>query len=447
MSRMFGTDGVRGIAGHDLSPSLAFKLGRAGAYVLSQKTSHPKILVGKDTRLSGDMLENALIAGILSAGATAISLGVLPTPAVAYLTRIRNAAAGVVISASHNPAEYNGIKFFSGDGYKLPDAVEDEIQRVIEEDAVPVYTGADIGRAYHDTTAVEDYMAFAAKTISVRLDNMRLAVDCANGAAYKISPSVFEALGASVTAIHTEPNGLNINADCGSTHLESLCDTVRNGNYDLGIAFDGDADRVLLVDECGNPISGDAMMVACAIHLKEKGKLSNNTLVATIMSNLGLSIACKKHGISTVETAVGDRYVLEAMLKGGHCLGGEQSGHIIFSEHATTGDGLVSALQFLSVMQESKKTASALASTVHILPQVLENAVVSPEKKHLYKTDSVICAEISRIEKKLVGCGRVVIRPSGTEPNVRIMLEGDNIAVLKEEALALAGLIETRMQA
>ncbi len=447
MNRMFGTDGVRGIAGSELTPELAFSLGQAGARVLSKETEHPVILVGKDTRLSGDMLENALIAGITSAGATAISLGVVPTPAVAYLARMRNAAAGVVISASHNPAEYNGIKFFSGDGYKLPDAVEDEIQRVIESGEVSACTGADIGRAYIDSDAVNDYMDYAAKTISVRLDGMRLAVDCANGASSKISPRVFENLGASVTAIHTEPDGLNINAKCGSTHLESLCELVKSGNYDLGIAFDGDADRVLFVDECGTPINGDAMMTACAIHLKEQGRLANNTLVVTVMSNMGLSIACKKHGISILQTAVGDRYVLEEMLKGGHCIGGEQSGHVIFSDHATTGDGLISALQFLEVLKTSGKSASELASVVKILPQVLENAVVSPDKKYLYKNNTLICNEISRIEKKLAGCGRVLIRPSGTEPNVRVMLEGDDINVLREEAKALAALIETEMRA
>ena len=446
MARLFGTDGVRGIAGSELTPTLAFQLGRAGAYVLAQETEKPKILVGMDTRISCDMLESALIAGILSAGADAISVGVIPTPGIAYLTKARGAAAGVVISASHNPAKYNGIKFFSGEGYKLPDETEDKIQALIESDGVPTYTGADIGRHYLDFEAAEDYARYAEGTISESLSGLRIAVDCANGATSKISPKVLERLGAEVAVIGADPNGLNINDGCGSTHMEGLSEFVKNGNFDLGIAFDGDGDRVLFTDADGNFIDGDHVMAVIAIHLKNENKLQNNTLVATVMSNLGLEIACRENGITLLRTAVGDRYVLEAMLKEGHILGGEQSGHIIFSKHATTGDGLISALQFLSIMQKTGKTAAELSACMTSYPQVLKNVKVSNEQKYSFTKDAEIAKEISRIENELSGRGRILIRPSGTEPQVRIMLEGDNTEMIEKEANFLSDFILKRLE-
>ncbi len=444
MSRLFGTDGVRGVAGSELTPMLAYQLGRAGAYVLAQKTSKPTILIGTDTRISCDMLESALAAGVLSAGATCRRLGVMSTPAVAYLTKNSDAAAGVVISASHNPAKYNGIKFFSGDGYKLPDETEDAIEAAIKADSVPILTGGDIGRAFLDTGAMEKYISYAISTIHTSLSGLRIAVDCANGATSKGVPEVFSSLGASVTTIHNTPDGLNINDMCGSTHMESLSALVKEGNFDIGIAFDGDGDRVLLVDNSGTLIDGDQIMAVAAISLQKENKLAGNTLVATVMSNLGLEIACRENGISLVRTAVGDRYVLEEMKKSGFVLGGEQSGHIIFADHATTGDGLISSLQFLEIMQKTGKSAADLASCMTPMPQVLENVTVKGDARYTVTSDASVAAEITRIEKELAGRGRILIRPSGTEPRIRVMLEGENLSVIREEAARLRDLILNR---
>ena len=355
MSRMFGTDGVRGIANTELDARLAYNLGRAGAYVLTEGAHKPKILVGKDTRISGDMLEAALVAGILSVGAEAVVLGVVPTPAVAHLTREYGADAGVMISASHNPVEYNGIKFFDDKGYKLSDELEDEIQRVIESDfeGVPSPVGGAVGRSYTEETALREYIDYAMSTITTDLKGLRVALDCANGAAYKAAVKAFRALGARVYVINDNPDGNNINENCGSTHMEELMDYVVRKNCDIGFAFDGDADRCLAVDEKGNMINGDFLLTICAKALKEAGKLNDDTLVVTVMSNLGLDIAAKREGINLVKTKVGDRYVLEEMLKDNYILGGEQSGHIIFLDHNTTGDGLVTALQIAAILKES----------------------------------------------------------------------------------------------
>ena len=345
MSRMFGTDGVRGIANTELTADLAYALGRAGAFVLTEGTHKPKILVAKDTRISGDMLEAALVAGILSVGAEAVILGVVPTPAVAHLTRKYNADAGVMISASHNPVEYNGIKFFDGRGYKLSDELEDQIQAVIEGnfEGVPSPVGGAVGRSYTEETALREYIDYAMSTIKTDLKGLRVALDCANGAAYKAAVKAFRALGARVYVINDNPDGNNINENCGSTHMEELMDYVVRKNCDIGFAFDGDADRCLAVDEKGNMINGDFLLTICAKALKEAEKLNDDTLVVTVMSNLGLDIAAKREGINLVKTKVGDRYVLEEMLKKNYILGGEQSGHIIFLDHNTTGDGLVTA--------------------------------------------------------------------------------------------------------
>ena len=447
MSRMFGTDGVRGIANTELTAELAYSLGRAGAFVLTEGTHKPKILVAKDTRISGDMLESALVAGILSVGAEAVILGVVPTPAVAHLTREYNADAGVMISASHNPVEYNGIKFFDGRGYKLSDELEDQIQAVIENnfEGVPSPVGGAVGRSYTEETALREYIDYAMSTIKTDLKGLRIALDCANGAAYKAAVKAFRALGARVYVINDNPDGNNINENCGSTHMEELMDYVVRKNCDIGFAFDGDADRCLAVDEKGNMINGDFLLTICAKALKEAGKLKDDTLVVTVMSNLGLDIAAKREGINLVKTKVGDRYVLEEMLKENYILGGEQSGHIIFLDHNTTGDGLVTALQVAAILKESGKTFSELAGVMKELPQVLVNAKVPNEKKNIYLEDEEIIKAINDVEAKLNGVGRVLIRPSGTEPLVRVMLEGENQEEINEMANSLVDLILSKI--
>ena len=446
MGRMFGTDGVRGVANTELTAQIAYNLGRAGAYVLTEGAHKPKILVAKDTRISGDMLEAALISGILSVGAEAVVLGVVPTPAVAYLTRKYGADAGVMISASHNPVEYNGIKFFNDKGYKLSDELEDEIQRVIESgfEGVPSPTGTDIGRETIEVSALDDYIEFAKNTIPYSLKGLKIALDCANGASYKSSVKAFRDLGADVFVINDNPDGTNINENCGSTHPEELMEYVIKKKCDLGFAFDGDADRCLAVDEKGNLINGDFILMLCAKYLKEIGKLRDNTLVVTVMSNLGLDIACKKEGINVVKTSVGDRYVLEEMVKDKYVIGGEQSGHVIFLDHNTTGDGLVTALQIASIVKKKETSLSELCSIMKELPQVLANATVPNDKKNLYLEDEEIQGEIKRIEDTLHGVGRVLIRPSGTEPLVRVMLEGENQEEIDKMAHGLAELIEKK---
>lgn len=447
MDRMFGTDGVRGIANTELTAQIAYSLGRAGAYVLTEGAHKPKILVAKDTRISGDMLESALVAGILSVGAEAVILGVVPTPAVAYLTRKYNADAGVMISASHNPVEYNGIKFFNNKGYKLSDELEDEIQRVIESnfEKVPSPIGIDLGREIIEVAALDDYTEFAKQTIPYNLKGMKIALDCANGASYKSAVKAFRDLGADVFVINDNPDGTNINKNCGSTHPEELMDYVVKKGCDLGFAFDGDADRCLAVDEKGRLVNGDFILMLCANYLKEIGKLKEDTLVVTVMSNLGLDIACNKLGIKLEKTKVGDRYVLEEMTKDNYVLGGEQSGHVIFLDYNTTGDGLVTALQVASIVKKKEKTLSELCSVMKELPQVLVNATVPNDKKNIYLEDAEIIKAIKNIELKLNGVGRVLIRPSGTEPLVRVMLEGENQAEIDEMAHGLANLILSKI--
>lgn len=447
MSRIFGTDGVRGIANKELTCELAYKLGRAGAFVLTEGNHKPKILVGMDTRISGDMLESSLVSGILSVGAEAICVGIIPTPAVAHLTRKYNADAGVVISASHNPVEYNGIKFFNSKGYKLRDEIEDRIQETIEKgmDKIPSPTGENLGKKIIEDSAEDDYVDFAKETIDIDLKGMRIALDCANGASYRTAVKTFRELGAKVRVINNDPDGININRKCGSTHPEELMEYVVKKEYDMGFAFDGDADRCLAVDEKGNLIDGDYIMAICGKALKDEGKLDKNVVVTTIMSNMGLFMALDKEKISTVKTKVGDRYVLEEMVKDGYKLGGEQSGHVIFLDYNTTGDGLVTALQVASVVKKSGKRLSDLASMMRKLPQVLANAVVPNDKKNIYKEDKEIIEKIEEIEEKLRGCGRVLIRPSGTEPLVRVMLEGENQKELDKLAHGLANLIEKKV--
>ena len=447
MERIFGTDGVRGIANTELTSQIAFGLGRAGAHVLTDGTHKPKILVGKDTRISGDMLEAALVSGILSVGAEAVILGVIPTPAVAHLIREYGADAGVMISASHNPVEYNGIKFFDNNGYKLKDELEDEIQRLMENnfEGVNNPTGNDLGRSYRKVEAVEDYTKYAISTVDTTFEGLKVALDCANGASSEVAEKAFKALGAEVLVIHNRPDGTNINKNCGSTHMEDLQKFVVENSCDLGFAFDGDADRCLAVDEKGNIVNGDFILMMCAKYLKEEGKLKDNTLVVTVMSNLGLDIAAKREGINIFKTKVGDRYVLEEMIKDNFVLGGEQSGHVIFLNYNSTGDGLVTALQVAALKVKANKSLSELATIMKELPQVLVNAKVPNEKKNIYLEDAEIIASIEEIEAKLNGVGRVLIRPSGTEPLVRVMLEGENQEEIDKMANDLANLILSKI--
>jgi len=448
MGRLFGTDGVRGIANYELTAELAYNLGRAGAYVLSASTKHtPRILVGMDTRISGQMLESALVAGICSVGAQCICLGVLPTPAIAYLTRLYKADAGVVISASHNPYEFNGIKFFNGDGYKLPDEIEERIESIILDgsEELPRPTGKQIGVRITKDDAIDDYVSFLRGRIDCDLKGLKIAVDCSNGAAYKAAPKVLSELGADIKVIHNEPDGLNINSNCGSTHIEGLKKFVIENGADLGIAFDGDADRMLAVDEKGNLVDGDQIMTILGLELKNKGKLKDNTIVVTVMSNMGMDIAAKREGLNLVKTKVGDRYVLEEMLAKGYSLGGEQSGHIILLESNTTGDGLLTAIKLLEVVKTSGKKLSELASVMQVLPQVLVNAKVSNENKYRYMEDEEVSKMCKELEDEFNGEGRVLIRPSGTEPLVRVMIEGKDQAYIAKRAEELANLIEQRL--
>lgn len=448
MSRLFGTDGVRGVANKELTPLLAMQLGQAGASVLTKETSHkPTIMVGCDTRISGDMLANALMAGVCSVGANAVYVGIVPTPAVAYLTRKNHMDAGVVISASHNPVEFNGIKFFDANGYKLPDAMEDEIEAIIKNDmkdlAFP--TGTEIGSITYRTDAREDYVKHATEAIPVDLHGMKIVADCAEGASYYTSVEALKLLGADVVAIHNNPDGTNINAGCGSTHMEELIERVKAEKADVGLAFDGDADRLLAVDEKGNKVDGDQIMGIVGNYLKEQKKLKKDTIVATVMSNLGFFLMGEKQGIHMEQTKVGDRYVLERMRQIGANLGGEQSGHVIFLDENTTGDGLLSALHLLQVLVDTKKPLSELATIMEVLPQALVNAKVPNDKKNSYMENPQIADAIDALTKKFAGEGRVLIRPSGTEPLVRVMIEGRDQNRIQEEAEKLAALIESAM--
>lgn len=444
MARMFGTDGVRGVAGTELTIELATKLGQAGAYVLTKEKSHkPTIMVGCDTRISGGMLANALMAGICSVGANAIYVGVAPTPAIAYLTRKHKVDAGVVISASHNPMEFNGIKFFNGEGYKLSDELEDEIEALIKNGMkdIDFPTGAGIGKIDYRFDIVDEYVEFEKETVPVDLSGLKIVIDCAEGASSHTSVKALKDLGADLIAIHTEPDGTNINADCGSTHMDELKARVVSEKADVGIAFDGDADRMLAVDENGKMVDGDEIMAICGNYLKSKGRLAKDTIVVTVMTNLGFSIMGKEQDINIEKTKVGDRYVLENMKENGYNLGGEQSGHVIFLDDNTTGDGLLSALHLLQVMVDTGKPLSELAKVMEVLPQALVNAKVPNDKKESYMEYSDIAEAIAELEKKFAGEGRVLIRPSGTEPLVRVMIEGKDQKVIDEEAHKLAELI------
>lgn len=448
MARLFGTDGVRGIANEELTPLLAMQLGQAGAYVLTKENAHkPTIMVGCDTRISGDMLANALMAGACSVGANCVFVGILPTPAVAYLTKKYKVDAGVVISASHNPVEFNGIKFFDGNGYKLPDALEDEIEMLIRRGMPDIKfpTGTAVGKIKYRTDAREEYINHAIQTVPMDLDGMKIVVDCAEGAAYYTSVEALKELGASVVAIHNNPDGANINSNCGSTHMAELQARVVFEKASLGLAFDGDADRLLAVDEHGEIVDGDQIMAIVGNYMRDKGKLKKDTIVATIMSNLGFFLMGREQGLIIEQTKVGDRYVLERMREIGASLGGEQSGHIIFLDENTTGDGLLSALHLLQVIVDTGKSLSELTQIMEVLPQALVNAKVANHKKEKYMEYPEIAEAIRKLEEKFAGEGRVLIRPSGTEPLVRVMIEGKDSTVIRQDAERLANLIQDIM--
>ncbi|HWS30637.1 MAG TPA: phosphoglucosamine mutase [Clostridia bacterium] len=443
MARLFGTDGVRGIANRDLSCELAMKIGACGAYVLTSEVHNPRILVGMDTRRSGDMLGAALTAGICSVGGDVIDVGVIPTPALAYLVRLYEADAAVMVSASHNTMEYNGIKWFSAKGYKLPDEIEDEIERMIQDDA-PLQrpTGADVGHVIKAKRAASEYASFLRSTARIRFDGLRVVLDCANGASSRIAHEVFSELGADVISCADEPDGSNINDKCGSLHPERLQELVTETGADAGFAFDGDADRVIAADEFGNIVDGDRILGICALAMKEEGRLKNDTLVITVMSNLGLKVRMKERGVRISETAVGDRYVMECMLKENYALGGEQSGHVIFLDLNTTGDGMLTAIQVLNILQSTKKSMSQLASEIPIYPQVLINVRVENERKQAAINDAELKDAIQLIGGELGTSGRVLVRASGTEPLIRIMLEGQDEAIISRHAITLAKILE-----
>lgn len=448
MARMFGTDGVRGVANEELTPLLAMQLGQAGAYVLTRENKHkPTIMVGCDTRISGDMLANALMAGICSVGANAVYVGVIPTPAIAYLTKKYKVEAGVVISASHNPMEFNGIKFFDGNGYKLPDALEDEIEALIRNDlqGIEFPSGSGVGRIKYRRDAREEYINHAVSAVPVDLSNLKVVVDCAEGASNYTSVEALRQLGAHVVPIHNLPDGTNINANCGSTHMQELQARVVFEKADVGLAFDGDADRLLAVDELGNVVDGDQIMAIVGAHMRNMGKLKQNTLVVTVMSNLGLFLFGDREKIHIEKTKVGDRYVLERMREIGANLGGEQSGHIIFLDENTTGDGLLSALHLLEVMVVTGKPLSELSKVMTVMPQALVNVNVPNHRKEHFMEYPEIAEAIEELEKEFAGEGRVLIRPSGTEPKVRVMIEGKDKAKIDAEAHRIADLIQQLM--
>ena len=445
MGKYFGTDGIRGIANAELTPEQAFKLGRAGAYILTDQVERPKIVGGRDTRISGHLLESALTAGMLSIGADVILLGIVTTPGVAFLTRHIGADAGVMISASHNPIEDNGIKFFGRDGFKLLDEKELEIERWLDEevDRLPRPVGADVGTLTEQPELKQAYLAHLNQTIDNRLDGLKVVLDCAHGAASRLAPELFQQLGADVSVICGEPNGVNINVDCGSTHPQQLQNAVVREQADIGLAFDGDADRLIAVDETGAVVDGDKIMCILATYLKEQGKLAQNTLVTTIMSNIGLYKAAAANQIKTVKTKVGDRYVMEAMRKGGYNLGGEQSGHIVFLDHGTAGDGMLSAVQLANVLKKKQQPLSKLSSIMETYPQLMVNVRV--KDKNGWEANGTIRSAIDKAEEELGNNGRVLVRPSGTEPLIRVMAEGPDEQQLKVQVKRIADAIQSEL--
>ena len=454
MRKYFGTDGIRRIANTELTPELVYKVAKAGAYVLSKHTDHtPTILIGRDTRISGTLIESAMTAGFLSYGAKVKLLGVIPTPAVAYLTRKLKADASVVISASHNTFEFNGIKFFSNKGMKIPDTLEEEIEEVMESGKLEELTAKNekIGVSEYSFDLINEYIYFFRKHFDdaiekTKRDDFIVGIDTANGATSVVAERVFKELGINYRIINNTPDGININENCGSTHLDNLKKFVLENKLSLGIAYDGDGDRCLAIDEKGNEIDGDKLLAIISSSLRKKGLLKKDTIVATIMSNLGLNKYAENNGLQLKQTKVGDRYVLEEMLKEGYNLGGEQSGHVILLDYNPTGDGILTSLMLIQTILEENKTASELASIIKLYPQVLINAKVNSEKKYDYEKDEDIKKAIEEVEKEFAGNGRVVIRPSGTEPLVRVMIEGENQEYITKRAKEIADLIEKKLK-
>ena len=454
MRKYFGTDGIRRIANTELTPGLVYKVAKAGAYVLSKHTDHtPTILIGRDTRISGTLIESAMTAGFLSYGAKVKLLGVIPTPAVAYLTRKLKADASVVISASHNTFEFNGIKFFSNKGMKIPDTLEEEIEEVMESGKLEELTATNekIGVAEYCFDLMNEYIYFFRKhfddTIEKHLrDDFVVGIDTANGATSVVAEKVFKDLGINYRIINNTPDGININQNCGSTHLDNLKKFVVENKLSLGIAYDGDGDRCLAIDEKGNEIDGDKLLAIISSSLRKKGRLNKDTIVATIMSNLGLNKYAENNGLQLIQTKVGDRYVLEEMLKEGYNLGGEQSGHVILLDYNPTGDGILTSLMLIQTILEENKNASELASIIKLYPQVLINAKVNADKKYDYEKDEDIKKAIENVEKEFAGNGRVVIRPSGTEPLVRVMIEGEDQKYITQRAKEIVDLIEKKLK-
>lgn len=453
MRKYFGTDGIRRIANTELTPELVYKVAKAGAYVLSKNLNHvPTILIGRDTRLSGTLIESAMTAGFLSYGAKVKLLGVIPTPGVAYLTKKLKADASVVISASHNTYEFNGIKYFSNKGMKIPDEVEEQIEEILEAGNFDELTAhsSKIGTSEYREDLVDEYIYFLRKTFEENIEknlksDFSVAIDVANGATYKVAEKVFTKLGINFEIINNNPDGININENCGSTHLENLKKFVVNHKISLGIAYDGDGDRCLAVDEEGNEIDGDTLLAIFGEYLKKRNKLKNNTIVSTIMSNLGLNKFAKEQDLDLKQTKVGDRYVLEEMLKNDYNLGGEQSGHIILLDYNPTGDGILTSLMLIQILLEENIKISKLCKIINKYPQVLINVKVNNDKKPLYKEDTEIQEEIKNLEAELQDNGRVIIRPSGTEPLIRVMIEGQNQKMIEEKATKLANLIKLKL--
>jgi phosphoglucosamine mutase len=448
MGRLFGTDGVRGVANSELTCEMAMNIGRAAAMVLTDGNHrHPKILIGKDTRISSDMLENAITAGLCSVGANVVQLGVVPTPAVAFLVGKYKADAGVMLTASHNPCEFNGIKIFSGDGYKLADALEEQIEAIVldhtEKPSCPI--AGDVGSVSYAQNTVRDYIDHVKSTVAFSLDGMRVGIDCANGSACRTAEKLFTELGATCFMLSDSPNGTNVNDDCGSTHMENLMSFVKENQLDAGVAFDGDADRCLAVDEKGQLVDGDFLMAVCAADMKSRGKLAKNAVVGTIMTNMGFNRFCEENEIKFAATKVGDRYVLEEMLQEGYNFGGEQSGHLIFRDFATTGDGELTAAQLLSIVHRREANLSSLATLMARYPQVMVNVEVSPEGKLRFYTDAAVKDAIEKAKVKLGDKGRIIVRPSGTEPLLRVMIEGEDAEYIGVLVNSVADVVRERL--
>lgn len=454
MRKYFGTDGIRRIANTELTPELVYKVAKAGAYVLAKHSEHtPTILIGRDTRISGTLIESAMVAGFLSYGANVKLLGVIPTPGVAYLTRKLNADASVVISASHNTYEFNGIKFFSNKGMKIPDTLEEEIEEIIDSGKLEELTAQNdkIGVSEYCLDLKDEYIYFLKENFKGAMqqnlmDNFCVGLDTANGATSIVAEKVFQTLGIKYKIINNQPNGININENCGSTHLERLRKFVLDNQLSLGIAYDGDGDRCLAIDEKGNEMDGDILLAIISNYLREKRKLNKSTIVSTVLSNLGLNQYAKENGLTLIQTKVGDRYVLEKMLEEGYNLGGEQSGHVILLDYNPTGDGILTSLMLIKAIGESKKKASELRNLIKLYPQVLMNAKVNSEKKYLYNEVEEIKVAIEKLEKEFNGKGRVLIRPSGTEPLVRVMIEGENQKYITQKAQEVIDLIEEKLK-